>query len=110
MNTLPTWTFFLAIAVAAALEVTANILLTKSEGLKKVSYGVRAFALVGLAFTCLAYAVRGMDLAVAYALWGGVGILGTSICGWLIFGQRLKGTAWLGICLLIGGMAVLHLW
>ena len=50
-----------------------------------------------------------MDLAVAYAMWGGFGILGTSVGGWILFGQRLRPAAWLGMVLLIGGMVVLHL-
>ena len=31
-----------------------------------------------------------MDLAVAYSMWGSLGILGTSLCGWLFLRQRLK--------------------
>lgn len=106
---LPAWNFLFAVVVAAAVEVAANLLLSKSDGFKRLGFGFGALALVALAFTCLAYAVRGMDLAVAYALWGGFGILGTSTGGWLMFGQKLRPTAWLGIVLLIGGMSLLHL-
>ena len=35
--------------------------------------------------------------------------LGTSVGGWILFGQRLRPAAWLGMVLLIGGMVVLHL-
>ena len=64
--------------------------------------------LVALAFTCLAFAVRKMDLAVAYAMWGALGILGTSLGGWLLFNQKIKLTGWLGICVLIGGITLMH--
>lgn len=103
------WTFLFAVALAAALEVVANLLLSKSEGFTRRRFGIGALVLVGLAFTCLAYAVRGMDLAVAYALWGGFGVLGTSLGGWALLGQRLRPTAWLGMALLIIGMGVLHI-
>lgn len=102
-------TFTLAVIIAAGLEVAANLLLSKSEGFTRIRLALAALAMVGLAFTCLAYAVRGMDLAVAYALWGGFGILGTSIGGWVLFGQRLKASAWAGIAMLIAGMSILHL-
>lgn len=102
------WTFLVAVIAAAALDVAANLLLTKSKGFTKLGYGFSALVLVGLAFTCLAYAVRGMDLAVAYAMWGGFGIVGTSLAGWALFGQRLHGSAWLGMVLLIGGMGILR--
>lgn len=93
-STYAPWTFFAAVLLAAALEVVANLLLSKSEGFSRLRFGFGALAMVGLAFTCLAYAVRGLDLAVAYALWGGFGILGTSLGGWALLGQRLKPSAW----------------
>lgn len=109
MNTVMEWSFVLAVVVAAALEVVANLLLSRSEGFRRLGLATGALVLVGLAFTCLAYAVRGMDLAVAYAMWGGFGILGTSVGGWWLHGQRLRPCAWAGMVLLIGGMALLHL-
>lgn len=99
----------LAVLVAAALDVLANLLLAKSEGFRRKSYGFLALFMVGLAFTALSYAVRDMDLAVAYAMWGGFGILGTSLGGWFLFGQKIAGSAWIGMALLIGGMTVLRL-
>lgn len=100
--------YTLAVVVAAALDIVANLLLARSEGFRLRKWGFTALVMVGLAFTALTVAVRGMDLAVAYAMWGGFGILGTSIGGWLLFGQRLRPCAWFGILLLIGGISVLH--
>lgn len=99
----------LTVIAAAALDVFANLLLAKSEGFHRKRYGFAALGMVGLAFFALSLAVREMDLAVAYAMWGGFGILGTSIGGWLIFGQRLKPCAWAGMVLLVGGITVLHM-
>ena len=105
----PLWTLFAALILAAFLEVTANFFLAKSLGFTRLSYAVTALIFVALAFTFLAYAVRGMDLAVAYALWGAFGVLGTSLGGWVLLGQRMRRNAWLGIIMLIGGMVLLHL-
>ena len=84
-------------------------MLAKSNGFRNRLYGILSLLFVGLAFYALSLAVREMDLAVAYAMWGGFGILGTSLGGWALFGQKLKPCAWLGIVLLIGGMTVLKL-
>ncbi len=99
----------LFVLAAAVLDVAANLMLAKSNGFRRRGYGILSLLLVGLAFYALSLAVREMDLAVAYALWGGFGILGTSLGGWALFGQRLGLCAWLGIALLIGGMTVLKL-
>lgn len=101
-------TSILAVVAAAILDVAANLLLARSEGFRRRLWGIGALVMVALAFSALAIAVRGLDLAVAYAMWGGFGILGTSLGGWFLFGQKLKPIAWLGIVLLAGGLAVLH--
>ncbi len=109
MNIAANWPYFAAICVAAGLDIVANLMLTKSQGFKLLRYGITAVVLVLLAFSCLAFAVRGMDLAVAYALWGAFGILGTSLGGWFLFGQKMHRTAWLGIAMLVGGIVLLHI-
>ncbi len=109
LNMPPMWLCLLAVVAAAALDIVANLLLSKSDGFKKKRMGFGAIFLVGMAFSCLALAVRGMDLAVAYAMWGGFGILGTSLGGWALLGQRVHTSAWVGIVMLIGGMVILHL-
>lgn len=100
--------YVMLIMLAAALDVGANLLLAKSEGFTRRWLGVSSLLMVGGAFVALSYAVRGLDLAVAYAMWGSFGVLGTSIGGWLMFGQKLRPCAWLGIVLLLGGMVALH--
>ena len=104
----PVWTFFAALLAAAGLDVVANLLVSRSQGFRKLGFGIGSLLTVCLAFTFLAYAVRGLDLAVAYALWGGFGILGTCLGGWLLMGQKLRPVAFLGIAALLGGMALLH--
>lgn len=100
--------YILAVLLSALLDTGANLLLARSEGFKRRLLGFSALAMVGLAFVVLSFAVRGLDLAVAYAMWGGFGILGTSLGGWLLFGQKIKACGWAGMVLLIGGMALLH--
>lgn len=109
LNMPPLWLCLLAVIVAAALDIAANLLLSKSDGFRNKIMGFGAIFLVALAFTCLALAVRGMDLPVAYAMWGGFGILGTSLGGWALLGQRIHRSAWAGMIMLIGGMMILHL-
>lgn len=97
-----------AVLAAALLDIGANLLLARSCGFRRRGAGLAALGMAGLAFTALSYAVRSMDLATAYALWGGFGILGTCLGGRFFFGQRLKPSAWIGMLLLIGGMSLLH--
>ncbi len=97
-----------ALVIAAILDIIANLFLAKSKGFKHISYGISAIIMILLAFSCLAYAVTALDLAVAYALWGAFGILGTSLAAWALFGQKIRPIGWLGIFTLIAGISLLH--
>ena len=105
MSTLP---YLLAIVGAAGVDIAANMLLTKSEGFKHKKLCIAAIVFVCIAFTLLSFAIRKIDLAVAYAMWGALGILGTSLGGAILFGQKMKPVAWVGILILAGGIALMH--
>ncbi|EPY6034023.1 multidrug/spermidine efflux SMR transporter subunit MdtI, partial [Shigella flexneri] len=61
------------------------------------------------AFSALSQAVKGIDLSVVYALWGGFGIAATLAAGWILFGQRLNRKGWIGLVLLLAGMIMVKL-
>ncbi len=82
------------VVLAALIDIAANMALTRSNGFKRKLWGALAILLVLSAFTLLAQAVKEIDLAIAYASWGAIGILGTAIGGALLFKQRLKPIGW----------------
>ncbi len=67
------------------------------------------FTAVLAAFSALSQAVKGIDLSVAYALWGAFGIMATLAAGWILFGQRLNNKGWMGLGLLIIGMVLIKM-
>ncbi|MGK3142048.1 multidrug/spermidine efflux SMR transporter subunit MdtI [Pantoea sp. C2G6] len=97
------------LALAIVLEIAANIFLKYSDGFKKPLHGVLSLSCVLLAFSALAQAVKGIDLSIAYAVWGGFGIIATVAAGWVLFGQRLNRKGWAGLSLLLAGMILLKL-
>ncbi|KDO00221.1 MULTISPECIES: multidrug/spermidine efflux SMR transporter subunit MdtI [Pseudomonas] len=103
------WIPFAWLGLAIVLEVIANLLLKYSDGFKKRGLGIASILCVLAAFTALAQAVRDIELSLAYAIWGGFGILATVAMGWALFGQRLMGRGWLGLALLLVGMSLLKL-
>lgn len=104
-----TWLHFAWLGAAIALEVLANVLLKYSDGFRRRALGALSLLCILAAFTALAQAVRGIDLSLAYAIWGGFGILATVAMGWALFGQRLAWRGWLGLLLLLAGMSLLKL-
>ncbi|AXF64945.1 multidrug/spermidine transporter subunit MdtI [Leclercia sp. LSNIH6] len=103
------WIHAAWLALAIVLEIIANVLLKFSDGFRRKTYGLLSIAAVLGAFSALSQAVKGIDLSVAYALWGGFGIAATLAAGWILFGQRLNQKGWIGLVLLLAGMIMIKL-
>ena len=103
------WVHAAWLGLAIVLEILANVLLKFSDGFRRKLYGLMSIAAVLGAFSALSQAVKGIDLSVAYALWGGFGIAATLAAGWVLFGQHLKSKGWMGLILLLAGMIMIKL-
>ena len=96
------WVHAAWLALAIVLEIVA-------DGFRRKIFGLLSLAAVLAAFSALSQAVKGIDLSVAYALWGGFGIAATLAAGWILFGQRLNRKGWIGLVLLLAGMIMVKL-
>ncbi len=94
---------------SVALDISANLALAKSGGFARKGWGVFAVLLIMGAFALLALAVTGMDLFIAYAVWGVMSILGTALATRMVFGHRLNVTSWAGMALLILAILLIRL-
>ncbi|WP_341938239.1 DMT family transporter [Marinimicrobium sp. C2-29] len=98
---------FLAIAIVG--EVVATSALKSSEGFTRIWPSLVVIVGYGVAFYLLSLALRSIPVSIAYAVWAGLGIVLVAIIGWLLHGERLDSWAFLGIGLIVSGVAVLNL-
>lgn len=99
----------LYLSLAIILEIAANVLLKLSSGLKYKSYAVAAIVCVLFSFTALSFAVQGIQLSVAYAIWGGFGLIATALLGTTLFNEHLRPLGWVGIGSILIGMTLMKL-
>ncbi len=97
------------LAASIALELVGTMLLKRANGFRRRLPGLAGLACVLASFATLAQALKGMDLSVAYALWGGVGILATAALGSLLFRQPIRLVGWCGVALIVAGATALNL-
>lgn len=100
---------WICLAVAILSETVATTALKASAGFTRPAPAVLVVAGYGLAFYCLALALRTVPLGVAYAIWSGAGIVLVAAAGWWLYGQKLDGPALAGIALIVAGVLVLNL-
>lgn len=61
------------------------------------------------AFGLLALVLRrGMGLAVAYGIWGALGVVAAAVLSWLIFDERLNAVMGAGIVLVVAGVLAIE--
>lgn len=95
--------------LAVATDVIANIFLKKSNGFHNKKYGFTSLALIGVAFLLMAQALVTLDLSIAYAVWGALGILLTTCVDKAFFGLRIKPLGFVGIATMISGIVLLKM-
>lgn len=100
------WIFM---AVAIFGEVIATSALKSSHGFTRLVPSVVVVAGYGLAFYFLSLALKSIPVGIAYAVWAGLGIVLVAAIAWIFHGQKLDFWAFIGIGLIVSGVAVLNL-
>lgn len=97
-----------ALAIAIVAEVIGTSFLARSEQFTKLAPTLAMAIFYAASFYFLAQALKTLPIGIAYAIWGGVGIVLTAIVGVFLFGQTLDRPAILGIAMIVGGVVVVN--
>lgn len=99
--------FYLSLAIVAEVSSVVVMKLISQEG----SWGGLLFMylMVGLSFTCMAFALKKISLAVAYATWESLGLLAVAAIGALCFSEHLSVLQLIAIALLLGGVTLVNI-
>jgi small multidrug resistance pump len=103
---LRSWLF---LALAIFFEVAGTTSMKFSEGFTHLFPSLLIFLFYALAFTALTFALREMDLSVAYAIWAGVGTGLITLIGVVWFNEPLTFVKLTCLALIIVGVAGLNL-
>jgi small multidrug resistance pump len=95
--------------LAIICEVMGTTALTASNQFTKLGPSLLTVAGYGLAFYFFSFSLRAIPVGVAYAIWGGVGIVLVTLIGFFYLKQRLDGPALVGISLIVLGVLVMQL-
>lgn len=97
---------FLTLAIVS--EVTASSFLQRSAQFTKPGPTLIMAMFYLASFFFLSQALKTLPLGIAYAIWGGLGIVLTAIVSVVLFRQALDAAAILGIVLIVTGVVVMN--
>lgn len=97
-----------AIVIAGFFEVGFAICLKLSDGFTKPLPTVGFLVLAGISVSLLTWALKDVPIGTAYAIWSGIGAVGTAIVGMAILGDPATAPRFIGIGLIVAGVMVLN--
>ncbi|MDX2073047.1 MAG: multidrug efflux SMR transporter [Alphaproteobacteria bacterium] len=100
---------WLFLAAAILCEVAGTICMKLSEGFAKPVPSVLVFVFYCIGLAMVTYALKKIDLSVAYTIWGGVGTTLVALIGIYYFGEAATTLKFVSIGLVIAGIVGLKL-
>jgi small multidrug resistance pump len=99
------WMF---LTVAIVLEVAGTISMKLSHGFSQTLPSALIFLFYGASFTCLNFALRTIDVSVAYAIWSALGLILVAAIGILVLRESASALKLASIVLIVAGVAGLY--
>lgn len=100
------WIF---VVTAGLLETVFAVALKQSDGFSKLTPTLVFVAAAAASFTLLSLALRDLPVGTAYAVWTGLGALGTAVVGIVALGEPSSALRLVSIVLVAAGIVGLAL-
>lgn len=100
---------WLLLAGAIVLEVSGIVSMKLSDGFTKLVPSILIFVFYAASFAVLTFALKKIDIGIAYSVWAGVGIALIALIGILYFKEPFSMLKAFSIFLIITGVIGLNL-
>ncbi|MEU4580324.1 multidrug efflux SMR transporter [Nonomuraea sp. ATR24] len=100
---------WIILVLAGVAEVAMALSLKLSNGFTHVWWSVSFLLTALLSFGMLAYALKSLEVGTAYAVWTGIGAVGTAVLGMLAMGDDVSAIRLISIGLILAGVVGLNL-
>jgi len=100
---------WILLTIAGLLEICWAVGLKSTEGFTRLWPTVLTLAAMAGSIVLLGLALRALPVGTAYAVWTGIGAVGTAAFGMLVLGEPATAARFAGIALIASGIALLKL-
>jgi quaternary ammonium compound-resistance protein SugE len=102
-------TAWLALLAAGMLEIAWAFGLKYSDGLTRFWPSAATLAAIAMSFAMMAVALRSLPFGTAYAVWTGIGAVGSIVVGMLVYSESADPFRLLCLTLIVAGIVGLKL-
>ena len=100
---------WILLTVAIVLEVAGTTSMKLADGFTRVLPSILMFTFYGASFVALTFAIRRIDISVAYAVWSGLGMAIVAVIGFAFFKESVTPVKVVSIALIMAGVVGLNL-
>lgn len=100
---------WLVLLVAGLFEVGWAVGLKYTEGFSRLWPSVGTLVAMAISVGLLGWAMRDLPVGTAYAVWVGVGAVGTAIVGMVMLGEPVSAARLVSLSLVVAGIVGLKL-
>lgn len=101
---------WILLVIAGLFEVGWAYSMKESHGFTKPLPTILTIVLMIISFGLLAYAMKSLPLGTAYAIWTGIGAVGSFVVGILILGEVASAMRVLSVMLIVMGLVGLKVY
>jgi quaternary ammonium compound-resistance protein SugE len=98
---------WLIVAIAGLMETGWALGLKYSEGFTRLWPSVATIVLALGSFYLLSVAMKSLPVGTAYAVWVGIGAIGTAIAAVFLFNEAVSAMRVMGVLLILAGIVAL---
>ncbi|MFC3551874.1 DMT family transporter [Lysobacter cavernae] len=102
-------TAWLMLLLAGVLDVLWALAMKQAQGYTRLGWTLTSLLLLAAFVWLLGKSLSVLPVGTAYAVWTGIGAVGTVLAGALLFGESLGAARLGGIALVLAGIVVLKL-
>ncbi|MDX9924186.1 MAG: multidrug efflux SMR transporter [Ignavibacteriaceae bacterium] len=96
--------YWIYILIAAAFEISWAVGLKYSNGFTNLKASIFTVITMVLSYIFLSLGVKGLPIGTAYAVWTGIGAVGTALYGILFFNESKEVLRILFLLLIVAGI------
>ena len=98
---------FLGLAMIAC--VAGSSLLTASDGMKKIGYGIGGVLIFAISYVLFSRSILTINISIAYAIFRGLGIILSSLISSVVFHQKMTKIGVFCMFLILAACVIIHL-